>query len=112
MPWLHRLLHLQSPPAVPINNTNALYPTFTVEMGKRHESFNQLKEFARDKHFAGTMGVMVHLAVKIYPTQRMKVVLLERDAAQGYGYIDPHSLKRDSSALPLSDNSTSRSLGD
>lgn len=58
-------------------------------MGKSHESWDQLLRDADRKHFAAITGVMVYLGIKIFPSKRMRVCLLERDAAQGFGYLDP-----------------------
>jgi len=81
--------NLQSPPGRPIGNTNVLSPTFTVQVAKSHESWDRLIADAGTKHFANITGVMVWLGFKIYPTQRMKVCLLERDTVQGFGSLDP-----------------------
>ena len=80
---------LQSPPGRPIGNTNVLYPTFTVEVAKSHQSWDRLIADADTKHFANITGVMVWLGIKIYPAQRMRVCLLERDTIQGFGSLDP-----------------------
>jgi hypothetical protein len=34
-------------------------------------------------------GVMVWLGIMIYPTHRMKIMLLERDVTQGFGAVNP-----------------------
>jgi hypothetical protein len=80
---------IQSPPGRTIGNTNVCYPTFTVEVGKSHESWDELLRNAAEKHFAQVTGVMIHLAIKIYPSKRIRVGLLERNVPQGYGYVDP-----------------------
>ena len=81
--------NLQSPPGKAIGTTNVLYPNFTVEVGKSHESWDQLFRDARDKHFTPITGVVVYLGIKIFPTERIRVCLLERNAVQGFGYLDP-----------------------
>ena len=62
--------NLQSPPG---KTTNVLYPNFTIEVGKSHESLGQLLRDAEEKHFALITGVVIYLRIKIYPTQRMRV---------------------------------------
>jgi hypothetical protein len=81
--------YLQSPPGKTIGTTNVLYPNFTVEVGKSHESWDQLFRDAEEKYFAPITGVVVYLGIKIYPTKRMRVCVLERDAVQGFGYLNP-----------------------
>jgi len=34
-------------------------------------------------------GIVVWLGIKIYPLERMRVCLLERDATQGFGALNP-----------------------
>ena len=72
-----------------IGNTNVPYPTFTIEVAKTHESEIQLLADAVNKDFATMTGVMVWLGIKIYPTHRMKITLLERDVTQGFGAVNP-----------------------
>ena len=81
--------NLQSPPGKAIGTTNVLYPNFTVEVGKLHESWEKLFRDAEGKHFAPITGVVVYLGIKIFPTRRMRVCLLERDAVRGFGYLNP-----------------------
>ena len=81
--------NLQSPPGKTIGATNVLYPNFTVEVAKSHESWGKLLRDAEEKHFSPLTGVVVYLGIKIYPTQRIRVCLLERDAVQGFGYLNP-----------------------
>ena len=82
-------LNIQSPPGKTIGTSNICYPNFTVEVGKSHESWDQLLRDADRKHFAAITGVMVYLGIKIFPSKRMRVCLLERDATHGFGYLDP-----------------------
>ena len=80
----------QSPPAKTIGNSNVIYPTFTIEVGKSHESWDQLFRDAESKHFAADTSVAIYLGIKIFTqTQRMKVCLLQRDFVQGFGYLHP-----------------------
>ena len=79
---------LQNPPGKTIGTTNVLYPNFTVEVGKSHETWRQLLRDGEVKHFAPITGVVVYLGIKIYPNQRIGVCLLERDAVRGFGYVD------------------------
>jgi hypothetical protein len=74
---------------VHIGNTNVPYPTFTIEVAKLHESDIQFLADAANKHFTAMTGVMVWLGIKIYPTHRMKIMLLERDVTQGFGAVNP-----------------------
>jgi hypothetical protein len=74
---------------VHIGNTNVPCPTFTIQVAKIHESKIQLLDDAVNKHFAAMTGVMVWLGIKIYPTHRMKITLLERDVTQGFGAVNP-----------------------
>jgi len=80
---------LRSPPAKTIGNTTVMYPTFTIEVGKLHETWDQLFRDAESKHFAADTSVAVYLGIKIFPTKRMKVCLLQRDFVRGFGYLDP-----------------------
>jgi hypothetical protein len=80
---------LQSPPAKTIGNTNVIYPTFTIEVGKSHESWDQLFRDAESKHFAADTSVAVYLGIIIFATKRMKVCLLQRDSVRGFGYLNP-----------------------
>jgi hypothetical protein len=77
--------NIQSPPGKTIGTSNVCYPTFTVEVGKSHESWDQLLQDADRKHFAAITGVMVYLGIKIFPSKRMRACLLERDTNQGFG---------------------------
>jgi hypothetical protein len=81
--------NLESPPAKTIGASNVLYPNFPVEVGKSHESWDQLSRDANEKHFAPITDIVLYLGIKIYPTKRMRGCLLERDTVQGSGYLNP-----------------------
>jgi hypothetical protein len=102
--------NLKSPPAKTIGNTNVMYPTFTIEVGKTHESWDQLARDAESKHFAADTSVAVYLGIKIFPTKGMKVCLLERDSVRGFGYLDPPLAKTEhsTSMSPATPQSLSR----
>lgn len=80
---------LQSPPGRFIGSSNVLYPNFTVEIAKSHESWDQLLSDANAKHFSPLTGIVVWLGIKIYNSERMRVCLSEWDKVQGYGAVDP-----------------------
>jgi hypothetical protein len=79
-----RPAQLQSPPGKLIGNSNVLYPNFTVEVAKS-QSWDSFLADAELKHFAEMTGIVVWLGIKIYPTRRMRVCLLERDMTRGSG---------------------------
>jgi hypothetical protein len=54
-----RPTHLQSPPGVRIGTSNVLYPNFTVEVAKSHESWDRLLAGADEKHFSPLTGVVM-----------------------------------------------------
>ena len=83
-----RPAQLQSPPGVFLGNSNVLYPNFTVEVGKS-QSWDKLLADAELKHFAAMTGIVLWLGIKIYPTRRMRVCLLERDMTRGSGVLMP-----------------------
>lgn len=105
-----RPAQLQSPPGVHLGNSNVLYPNFTVEVAKSHETWNELLDDADIKHFSALTGIVLWLGIKIYPTRRMRVCLLERDTNNGWGarmpmlactgYIDTSSPCHASIVLP------------
>jgi hypothetical protein len=75
-----------------IPGTAIPYPTFTIEVGKTHETYPQLLADAENKHFSPITSIQVWLGIKLYPTTaRMKLALKVRDAARGYG-SDPNQL--------------------
>jgi hypothetical protein len=78
---------IQCPPGTLVPGTTVAYPTFTVEVAKSHETLPQLERDAAEKHFALGTGVMIYLGIKIFPTQRMCVLVGERDVVQGHGMI-------------------------
>lgn len=80
-----RSAQLQSPPGVYLGHSNVFYPNFTVELAKSHESWDQLLADAEIKHFSAMTGIVLWLGIKIYPTRRMRVCLLERDMNKGWG---------------------------
>jgi hypothetical protein len=41
------------------------------------------------KHFSPTTGIVVWLGIKIYPSRKMRVCLLERDLVRGFGALEP-----------------------
>ena len=81
--------HLQSPPGRHIRNSNVMYPNFTIEVAKSHETWERLIAEGISKHFSPMTGIVLWLGIKIYPSERMKVCLLERDMAQGFGALNP-----------------------
>jgi hypothetical protein len=81
--------NLTSPPRKYIGTTNVLYPNFTVEVGKSHESWDGLFRDCEEKHFAVMTGVVLYLRIKIYPSTLIRVCLLERDFVRGHGYANP-----------------------
>lgn len=81
--------NIQSPPGKTIGTSNVCYPNFTVEVAKSHETWDQLVRDADSKHFAIMTGVMVYLGIKIFPSKRMRICVLERNAIQGFGYLNP-----------------------
>ena len=84
-----RPTHLQSPPGRHIGNSNVLYPNFTIEVAKSHESWGRLIANGVTKHFSPMTGIVLWLGIKIYPSERMRVCLLERDTTQGFGALNP-----------------------
>jgi hypothetical protein len=60
-----------------------------VEVAKSHESWDRLRRDADEKHFSAITGIVVFLGIKIYPSKRMRIMLLERDHAQGFGAAHP-----------------------
>jgi hypothetical protein len=84
-----RPTHLQSPPGRHIGNSNVLYPNFTIEVAKSHESWDRLIADGISKHFSPMTGIVLWLGIKIYRSERMRVCLLERDMAQGFGALNP-----------------------
>ena len=75
-----------------IPGTGISYPTFTIEVGKTHETYPRLLDDAENKHFSPITSVQVWLGIKLYPnTARMRIALKIRDAARGYG-SDPNQL--------------------
>jgi len=84
-----------------VPGTNAIiYPTFTIEVGKTHESYPQLLDDAEQKHFSPLTSIQVWLGIKLFSqSQRMKVVVKFRNNSLGYG-ADP-ALFIESETLPI-----------
>jgi hypothetical protein len=69
-----------------------VYPTFTVEVGKTHESYPRLLDDAEHKHFSPMTSVQVWLGIKLHSVSaRMQLALKVRDNARGHG-SDPAGL--------------------
>lgn len=69
-----------------------MYPTFTVEVGKTHETYPRLLDDAEQKHFSPMTSIQVWLGVKLHVgSERMQLTLKVRDEARGYG-SDPAGL--------------------
>jgi len=84
-----RPTHLQSPPGRHVGTSNVLYPNFTVEVAQSHESWDRLIADANVKHFSPLTEIVVWLGIKIYPSERMRICLLERDTTRGFGALNP-----------------------
>lgn len=59
-----------------------------IEVGKCHETYNDLHNDADIKHFSIMTSVRVWIGVKLYPgTARMRAMFRLRDAARGFGTL-------------------------
>jgi len=67
-------------------STAIVYPTFTIEVGKTHESYRQLLDDAELKHFSPTTSIQIWLGIKLFTRSgRMQIALKVRDTNIGYG---------------------------
>jgi len=66
-----------------------LYPNFTIEVAKSYQSWDRLIANVVTKHFSPMTGIVLWLGIKIHPSERMGVCLLERDTAQGSCALNP-----------------------
>jgi hypothetical protein len=83
---------------VPGSNT-IVYPTFTIEVGRSHETYPQLLNDAELKHFSPMTSVQVWLGIKLYPSVRMKVALKMRHSNLGYGSDPAQFVESDTISL-------------
>lgn len=84
---------------VPGSNS-IVYPTFTIEVGKCHESYPKLLDDAELKHFSPLTSIQAWLGIKLYSqTTRMKVALKVRNNTLGHGSDPAHMVESDAISL-------------
>jgi hypothetical protein len=86
-----RAANSEKPPR-PHTGANFWYPNFTIQVAKLHQSWDRLIADVVTKHFSPMTGIVVWLGIKISPSRKMRVCLLERDLVQGFGALDPPPL--------------------